>query len=52
MWDQKLLKVLKNLKLLNSKIKKPADENNGLDHIINKVQDEIKQQEQIEQPIS
>ena len=34
------------------KIKKPENENNGLDNIINKVQDEIKQQEQIEQPIS
>ena len=33
------------------KIKK-ADDNNGLDNIINKVQDEIKQQEKIEQPIS
>ena len=34
------------------KIKKPVEDNNGLDKIINKVQDEIKQQEQIEQPVS
>ena len=34
------------------RLKKPVEDNNGIDTIINKVQNEIKQQEQIEQPMN
>ena len=34
------------------RLKKPVEDNNGIDKIINKVQNEIKQQERIEQPMN